>query len=150
VRNSEPTTPPGTAGEGTPVTQPRAFRVGVSDRLGRYADAIRLPAHTVQVMTSGTPGLTPTGAIPETFEDEARQAWVNVRKALLAAGACLSEVISVRAWLTDPDDIPTYEQVYDRFIAHEPVTSVVVVQQLRCPGMRVQVDVVAALSAGEP
>jgi 2-iminobutanoate/2-iminopropanoate deaminase len=132
------------------VTQPQAFRVGVSDRLGRYADAIRLPTHTVQVMTSGTPGLTPTGAIPETFEAEARQAWVNVRKALLAAGACLSDVISVRAWLTDPDDIATYEQVYDRFIAHEPVSSVVVVQQLRCPGMRVLVDVVAALSAGEP
>ena len=51
----------------------------MADRLGRYADAIRLPAQTVQVLTSGTPGLTPTGAIPESFEAEVQHAWFNVR-----------------------------------------------------------------------
>ena len=131
------------------MRRPQVFRVGVSDRMACYADAIRVPAHTVQVMTSGVPGLTPTGAIPDTFEAEARQAWMNVRKVLLAAGACLTDVISVRAWLTGPADIPTYTQVYDRFIHTEPVVSLVVVDQLTRPAMRVQVDVVAALPAGD-
>jgi len=96
VDRTEPITPPDARGDDTSVGQPESFHVGMSDRLGRYADAIRLPAHTVQVLTSGTPGLTPTGAIPETFEAEAQQAWANVRKALLAAGACLRDVVSVR------------------------------------------------------
>jgi enamine deaminase RidA (YjgF/YER057c/UK114 family) len=150
VNRTEPATTPNTLGLEAPARRPLSFRVGLSDRQGRYADAVRVPAGTVQILTSGTPGLTPTGAIPETFEDEAHQAWLNVRKALLAAGGCLRDVISVRAWLTDPTDIAAYTRVYDQFIDHEPVTSLVVVEQLRCPGMRVQIDVLASLSAGDP
>jgi enamine deaminase RidA (YjgF/YER057c/UK114 family) len=150
VDRTEAMTPLDARGDDTSVGKPESFHVGMSDRLGRYADAIRLPAHTVQVLTSGTPGLTPTGAIPETFEAEAQQAWANVRKALLAAGACLRDVVSVRAWLTDPSDIPAYERASAWFVDHQVVTSVVVVSQLRRPGMRVQVDVVAAPSAGSP
>jgi enamine deaminase RidA (YjgF/YER057c/UK114 family) len=122
----------------------------MADRLGRYADAIRLPAQTVQVLTSGTPGLTPTGAVPESFEAEVQQAWFNVRKALLVAGACLRDVVSIRAWLTDPGDIAAYERATACFVDHEVVTSVVVVSQLRRPGTRVQVDVVAVPAAGSP
>jgi 2-iminobutanoate/2-iminopropanoate deaminase len=102
------------------------------------------------VVTSAIPGLTPTGARPETFEAEAQQAWVNVRKALLAAGACLGDVVSVRAWLTDPADIPAYERATAWFLEHDVVTSLVVVAQLCQPGLRVQVDVVATPPALDP
>ena len=135
--------------EGVPVSLPQSFCVGVCNRAGGYADSVRLPAGTVQVITSGIPGLTPTGAIPETFEAEAQQAWFNVRKSLLAAGACLHDVVSVRAWLTDPADIPAHERATASFLDHDVVTSLVVVQQLRRPGLRVQVDVVAAPRAAD-
>lgn len=108
MSRTEHATTPETPQEDARTRRPQSFRVGASDRTGRYADAVRVPAFTDQVMTSGTPCLTPTGAVPETFEAEARQAWLNVRKALLAAGACLSDL-----------------------------------------GIRVQVDVVAALSCGD-
>jgi monoamine oxidase len=122
----------------------------MGQRLGRHADVVRLPASAVQVVTTGTPGLTPTGAIPPAFCDEARQVWLNVRKSLLAAGACLRDVVSVRAWLTDADDVATFEQVQGRFIGSAAVTSVVVVSQLCHPGMRVQVDVLAVPSPDDP
>ena len=95
------------------------------------------------MVTSAISGLTPTGALPETFEAEAQQVWVNVRKALLAAGACLRDVVSVRAWLTAAADIPAYERATAWFLEHDVVTSLVVVNQLRHTGLRVQVDVVA-------
>ena len=102
----------------------------MSDRLGRFADAVRIPAGTVQIVTSGTPGLTRTAAIPLHLPRRGQhQAWVNVRKALLAAGGCLSDVVSVRAWLTDAGDVAVYTRVYDQFIDHEPVTSLVRVVQ---------------------
>ncbi len=147
---TEPSTTPTTVGIEASARRTLSFRVGLSDRQGRYADAVRVPAGTVQIVTSGTPGLTPTGAIPEKFEDEAHQAWLNVRKVLLVAGGCLHDVISVRVWLTAPADIAAYMRVYDQFIDHEPVTSLVVVERLRCPGMRVQIEVVASLSPGDP
>jgi enamine deaminase RidA (YjgF/YER057c/UK114 family) len=67
----------------------------------------------------------------------------------LAAGACLRDVVSVRAWLTDPADIAAFERVSAWFV-DEAVMSVVVVSELRRPGMRVQVDVVAAPPAAGP
>lgn len=129
---------------------PQSVCVGACHRAGGQADAVRLPAATVQVVTSAIPGLTPTGAIPETFDAQAQQAWVNVRKALLAAGACLRDVVSVRAALTDPRDIPAYERATAQFLDHDVVTSLVVVPQLRRPGLRVQVEVVATPRAADP
>ena len=132
------------------VNRPQSFCVGACNRAGGYADAVRLPAGSVQVVTSAIPGLTPTGAVPKTFDAEAQQAWVNVRKALLAAGACLRDVVSVRARLTDPADIPAYERATASFLEHDVVTSLVVVRQLRRPGLRVEVDVVATPPTVDP
>jgi len=133
-----------------PVNLPQSFCVGACSRAGGTADAVRLPAGTAQVITSGMPGLTPTGAIPEVFEAEAQQAWVNVRKALLAAGACLRDIVSVRAWLTDAAHIPAYERASAPFLEHDVVASLVVVHQLRRPGLRVQIEVVATPPAADP
>jgi enamine deaminase RidA (YjgF/YER057c/UK114 family) len=138
------------ARELAPVSVPRVFCVGACNRAGGGADAVRLPAGTVHVLTSGIAGLTPTGALPETFEAEAQQAWVNVRKALLAAGACLRDVVSVRAWLTEAADIPAYERATGWFLEHDVVSSLVVVNQLRRPDLRVEVDVVATPPALDP
>lgn len=133
-----------------PAAGRRSFSVGACNRAGGGADAVRLPATSVQVVTAAVPGLTPTGALPQTFEAEAQQAWVNVRKALLTAGACLRDVVSVRAWLTDAADIPAYERATACFLEHDVVTSLVVVRQLRRPGLRVQVEVIATSPAVDP
>lgn len=74
----------------------------------------------------------------------------HVRKVLLAAGACLREVVSVRAWLTDAADMPAYERATAGFLEHDVVTSLMVVQQLRRPGLRVPVEVVATPRAVDP
>ncbi|HYX57462.1 MAG TPA: RidA family protein [Streptosporangiaceae bacterium] len=62
-------------------------------------------------MTSGTPGLRPDGTLPDDFAGDARQAWRNVTGALAAAGAQLTDIVSVRQWLTNTDDIPAYAAV---------------------------------------
>jgi 2-iminobutanoate/2-iminopropanoate deaminase len=124
---------------------PTTFRVGVCERFEGATDAIRLPSDAVQVLTSGTPGLTPTGAIPDSFEAEARQAWRNMRRVLASAGAGLTHIVSVRTYLTDPDDIGTYTTVQQEFIGHEPASFLAVVHQLIRPGMRVQLEVIAAV-----
>lgn len=131
------------------MSRSTSFCVGVSERVGRHADAVRIPARAVQVVTAAIPGLTPTGGVPFAFEAEARQAWANVRKALLAAGASLSDIVTVRTWLTSAGDVCEYLEVFDRLVEHDPVTSLVVVDRLLDPQMRVQIEVTAVLPTSD-
>jgi hypothetical protein len=43
------------------MTVPEAFSTGVAHKIGRYSDAVRVPAGYEQIVTSGTPGLRPYG-----------------------------------------------------------------------------------------
>jgi hypothetical protein len=55
------------------MTIPEAFSTGVAHRIGRYSDAVRVPAGYEQIVTSGTPGLRLDGTLPDDFAEEARQ-----------------------------------------------------------------------------
>jgi enamine deaminase RidA (YjgF/YER057c/UK114 family) len=104
---------------------------------------VRIPAGAEIIYTSGTPGLRPDGTLPEDFTEEVTQAWRNVEDALGRAGAALTDVISVRQWLTNAADIPAYAKVRSSVIKHEPVFMLAVVPALVWPEIRVEVEVIA-------
>ncbi len=120
-----------------------SINTGVAAHIGNYADAVRIPAGSEVIYTSGTPGLRPDGTLPKDFTQEARQAWRNVEEALSRAGAVLSDIVSVRQWLTDPADIPAYAAVRSSVIRHQPVFMLAVVPALVWPDIRVEVEVTA-------
>lgn len=124
---------------------PQSFSTGTAHHIGRYADAVRVPAGYDRVVTSGTPGLRPDGTVPEDFAEEAAQAWRNVAAALSAAGAQLTDIISVRQWLTSADDIPAYAAVRKEVIKHEPVFMLAVIPGLVWPKLRVEIEVTAVV-----
>ena len=68
------------------MNPPEPIIIGVSHQIGHYADAIRVQAGYEQIITSGTPGLTADGELPDNIADQARQAWQNVEAALAKAG----------------------------------------------------------------
>ncbi|MCV7408768.1 enamine deaminase RidA [Mycobacterium florentinum] len=116
---------------------------GIAAHIGKYADAVRIPAGSEVIYTSGTPGLRPDGTLPNDFTEEATQAWRNVEEALSRAGARLSDIVSVRQWLTDAADIPAYAAVRSSVIKHEPVFMLAVIPALVWPDIRVEVEVTA-------
>jgi 2-iminobutanoate/2-iminopropanoate deaminase len=119
---------------------------GVSGHIGRYSDAVRVPADHDLVVLSGTPGLDPAdGSLPAAFADEARQAWRNVLLALDRAGARVDDIVQVRTWLTDAADLATYVEVRNEFITHRPVYMLAVVPQVVWPAMRLEIEVIAAV-----
>ena len=85
-------------------------------------------------------GLRPDGTLPDDFAEEARQAWRNVAEALGAAGAQLTDIVSVRQWLTSADDIPVV-------IKHEPTFMLGVLSGLVWPQIRVEIEVTAVRPA---
>src|SRR3954463_13550799 len=102
------------------MNAPRTYDAGVAHQIGRYADAIRVPAHYDQIVVSGTPGLDENGDIPADFADEARQAGGNVPAILEKAGASISDIVSIRQYLTREEDIKAYVAVQRDVLAHEP------------------------------
>jgi hypothetical protein len=60
----------------------QSVSTGVAAHIGKYADAVQIPAGAEVIYTSGTPGLRPDGTVPEDFTEEATQAWRNVEDAL--------------------------------------------------------------------
>ena len=54
--------------------------IGVASQVGKYSDAIEVTHPGRLLFISGTPGLTPSGNLPSDFEQQAEQAWRNVRQ----------------------------------------------------------------------
>jgi len=88
------------------ISPPEPITTGVAHHIGRYSDAVRVPDGYEQIILSGPPGLRADGSLPAEFAEEAAQAWRNVEAALGQAGAGLTDIVSVRQWLTSADDIP--------------------------------------------
>lgn len=125
------------------MTGPEPIHTGVAHLIGRYADAVRVPAGYEQIFVSGTPGLRADGSLPEDFGEEAAQAWRNVAEALSRAGAELTDIVSVRQWLTSADDIPAYVAVRKEIIKHEPAFMLGVIPGLVWPQLRIEIEVTA-------
>jgi 2-iminobutanoate/2-iminopropanoate deaminase len=120
-----------------------SISTGVAAHIGKYADAVRIPAGAEVIYTSGTPGLRPDGTLPTDFTEEAIQAWRNVEESLSRAGTVLADIVSVRQWLTDAADIPAYAAVRSSVIRHQPVFMLAVVPALVWPDIRVEIEVTA-------
>jgi enamine deaminase RidA (YjgF/YER057c/UK114 family) len=130
------------------MNPPQTYDAGFSHHIGRYADAIRVPAGYDQIVVSGTPGLDENGNIPAEFADEARQAWRNVVAILEKAGASTSDIVSIRQYLTREEDIQTYVSVQREFITHEPAAMLLVPTAMVWPEIHVEVEAVAFVLSG--
>src|SRR5271169_2229042 len=65
------------------------------------------------------------------------------RTALGRAGAALTDIVTVRQWLTDAADIPAYAKVRSSVIKHEPAFMLAVIPALVWANIRVEVEVIA-------
>jgi 2-iminobutanoate/2-iminopropanoate deaminase len=121
---------------------------GVAAHIGTYADAVAISGSGgTQIFVSGTPGLRDDGTPPEDFTDEARQCWANVEIALDKAGAKLTDIVSMRQWLTSRDNVSAYLVVSKETIHHQPAAMLSIIDGLVWPNLRVEVEVTAILPA---
>ena len=130
------------------MNPPQTYDAGISHQIGRYSDAVRAPADYDQIVVSGTPGLDENGNIPADFADEARQAWRNVAAILEKAGASISDIVSIRQYLTREEDIKTYVEVRSEMITHEPAGMLLVAKALMWPEIHVEIEAVALVPSG--
>lgn len=116
-----------------PVRSPAMPKV-----LGPYSPAVRAGDF---VFISGQPGVDPaTGAVPAGgFEAEARQAFVNLRTVVEAAGASLGRVVRTTVFLGSADDFAAMNELFAEFFPTDPpVRSTPIVGLPR--GLRISID----------
>ncbi|MEX0698845.1 MAG: Rid family detoxifying hydrolase [Acidimicrobiia bacterium] len=110
--------------------------------LGPYSQVIRAGD---LLFVSGQAGIDPdTEALPTGgFEAEARQAFLNLRRALTAAGSGPDRVVKTTVFLGAAEFFPTMNALYaETFPTRPPARSTPIVALPR--GLRISIDAIAA------
>lgn len=108
---------------------------------GHFSQGIKV---NNRVYVSGQTPVNPdTGEIPETIEEQTRQALTNIKYVLEAAGATLENVVKVNTYLTNLDEFTKYNEVYKEFfIGNLPVRTTI---GCELKGIPLEIDVIAEL-----
>lgn len=107
---------------------------------GAYSPGVR--AGNMLFVSGQTPRDPATGQIQgTTFEAQTRLTLANLERIIVAAGASLSDVVSVTVYLADEENWGTFDQIYRSVFSPPYPTRAVVGSQLR--GIMVEVSAVA-------
>jgi 2-iminobutanoate/2-iminopropanoate deaminase len=121
------------------------YDIGVASQIGKYSDAIGAGPNLRWLMTSGTPGLTAAGNLPDDIGGQAYVAWENVMGLLAKAGMTVADIVKVTQYLTRAEDIKAYAEVRTRFLGdRRPASMLLIVPQLVWPEILVEIEIVAA------
>lgn len=119
--------------------------IGIASQIGKYGDAIEVPANARWLMSSGTPGLAQDGVLPEGIAAQSELAWSHIVTLLDRAGMTVGDLVKITQYLTRESDIAQYAQVRSRFLGDaRPASMLMVVPALVRQGFLVEIEVVAA------
>ncbi len=65
------------------------------------------------IFVSGTPGFNPaTGQLSESFEEQARQAFINIKTILEEAGSSMAKIVKTTVFMVTGNDFSILNKVY--------------------------------------
>ena len=98
------------------------------------------------VFCSGQIGGNEDGSVPESAEDEFRNAWNNVGSVLKAAGLSFDNIIEYTSFHVNLNDhVQTFMKVRDEFLSEPwPAWTAIGITELALPGARVEIRVTAS------
>lgn len=133
--------------EGT--TMPHAIHdVGVAAQIGSYSDSLEIAPNLRWLITSGTPGLSVSGAIPSDITGQSELAWNHISAMLRKARMDVADIVKVTQYLLRPEDVAAYARVRNRYLgAARPASMLLVIPQLVRPEFLVEVAITAARAA---
>ena len=120
-----------------PPTVPASF--------SRYSQGVVAPGAARWLHVSGQVGIPVGGTLPDTFEEQARNAWRNVLGVLEGASMTAVDLVKVTAFVTRQSDVGQYRTVRDSMLGEaKPASTLVVVAGLADPRWLVEIEAVAA------
>jgi 2-iminobutanoate/2-iminopropanoate deaminase len=123
----------------------KIHNVGAAKQIGQYSDALETAAGLRWLHTSGTPGISSDGKIPDGIEAQARLAWNYILEMLKKAQMTTDDLVKVTTSLTDARDIPAYVKVRGEVLGDvRPAFMLQIVTGLIKPEVLVEVEIIAA------
>ncbi len=124
--------------------------IGVASQIGTYSDAVEAGPNLRWLVTSGTPGLSTVGELPNDIAGQAELAWQHIILMLKKAEMTIADIVKVTQYLTRADDISAYAKVRARFLGDaRPAAMLLIIPQLVWPEFVVEVEVLAAKRMSE-
>jgi 2-iminobutanoate/2-iminopropanoate deaminase len=124
----------------------REYRVeGLSPPISHYTDAVRFGD---LLFVSGVAPFDEAGRLVggDDVAAQTRQIFRNMEKILAAAGIGFGDVLKVTVYLTDVNDRAAINPVrQDYFGAARPASTLIGVNALAVPGMKVEIEAVAGI-----
>jgi 2-iminobutanoate/2-iminopropanoate deaminase len=122
------------------------FRVqGLAEPLSHYTDAVR---HGDVLYVSGVAPLDEKSQLVgvDDVAAQARQIFLNMKSILDAAGTGFDKVLKVTVYLTDVADRTKINPIRQEFFGEaRPASTLIGVNELAIPGMKVEIEAVVAL-----
>ncbi len=111
--------------------------------IGPYSQAVKAGNF---LFVAGQIGINPaTGQLEEGIEAQTRQALLNLKAILEAAGASLDDVVRVGVFLQDLNDFQAMNAVYAEFFPQSPPARTTVQVAALPRGALVEIDAIALL-----
>lgn len=111
----------------------------------RYSQGVAVPSPARWLHVSGQVGMPLVGILPDTFEEQARNAWHNVLGVLEAAGMGPGNLVKVTAYVTRASDVGRYRTVRDSMLGEvKTASTLAVVAGLADPRWLIEIEAVAA------
>lgn len=115
-----------------------------------YSHSAVVPAGTELVFLSGQVGARPDGSASASIADQAEQVFANISAVLAAYGLDASSLVKLTTFLVAGQDIQAVRAARSGFLGgHRPTSTLVYVSQLADPAWLVEVEAIAARSAGQ-
>jgi 2-iminobutanoate/2-iminopropanoate deaminase len=128
-----------------PQYVPMIHDIGIANQIGNYSDAIEAQPGRM-LFISGTPGLTKDGHLPETFEGQAEQAWINILEMLTRARMGPEHLVKVSQYLIRAEDIPKYKPIRAHHLGnHRPAFLLAVIPGLVRPDFLIEIEAYAVV-----
>ncbi len=119
--------------------------IGIASQIASYSDAIEIRPNLRWLLTSGTPGLSQSGDLPNDISGQAELAWKHVIHILQRASMTVADIVKVTQYLARAEDIKAYAEVRARFLGdNRPASMLLVIPQLVWPEILVEVEIIAA------
>lgn len=109
-----------------------------------HSQGVLVPSPGGLAFVSGQVGVRADGTTGDDVEQQTRIAFENITRVLAEAGLGLSDVASLRIYLTSHDHIESFTRTASRCLrGHRPAATLLLVEHLANPTLLVQVEAVA-------